>query len=68
MKRKYFYLANTHSDIQYPTIVIAETKEKAWDKLEEWWIEYSNEIPFNRAVEHYGFNVSKIELEVPFNY
>mgnify|MGYP003115505460 FL=1 len=68
MKRKYFYLANTHLDIQYPTMVIAETKEKAWEKLEKYWNEYSNEMPFNRAVKHYSFTVSKIKLEIPFNY
>jgi len=68
MKRKYFYLANSHSDIKYPTMVIAETKEKAWKKLEDWWNEYSNEMPFNRAAEHYSFSVDKIELEIPFNY
>ena len=68
MKRKYFYLANSHLDIKYPTMVIAETKEKAWKKLEDWWNEYSNEMPFHRAVEHYSFSVNKIELEIPFNY
>jgi len=63
------YIATTQG-VKYGFMVISKTKNQAWRELKKYWDSDNNgnydPMPFEEAIEYYGFYVEKIELNKPF--